>query len=396
MFAIVAACTGSGLLFLGRGGFLPYFFAVYQELTPLGYEQIAILLNLFILSQALVAPFTGYFVDRLPVGFQAALAILFHCVGLSMIVYYPAFIPNILGTILLSFAFILSKIGFNSLMLEKSNPTEVRRIVSFRAVLMNGGSFAGNLLAANIGATFGYEIHLLCMAVIMFAAWTLLFLYREPTSEKKVLKRDEQRAFIGICGSVFQNRPFLADLLRIVSITVPYGCWGTIIPKYLMDTYGSVEIIPVVYMTSFLTIVLGTHLFNEFIARYLYSFGFTHRFWFPVSLVLYLIGLLLFTFAHKPAVMLLGVCIFMFGEISMTPCFDEVVVANVKKDKGFHIGVLQITDAGGRVCGSVIAFTIYGYFVQFEELIQYFWPVTVLSFSLLSSSILFAASLIRK
>lgn len=398
LFAICAACTGSGFLFFGRGGFLPYFFAIYQDLTPLGYQQIAILLNIFILTQALFAPFSGWFVDRLPVRIQAVMAILLHCLGLSMIIYFPIFLANIFGTMLLSVAFILSKIGFNSIMLEKANPSSVRRVVSFRAVLMNGGSFFGNLLAAHIGTTLGYRTHLLCLAVIMFAAWTFLILYKEPTTNKKEFKVEGRKTLKGVWDEIFQNRPFIADLLRIISITVPYGCWGTIIPKFLMDTYGSVEIIPIVYMTSFLTIILGTHLFNEFIARYFHQRGFNHRLWFPVTLILYLSGLLLFTFSYDRTVLLIGVCVFMIGEISMTPCFDEVVLVHAKKRKGFYIGVIQVTDAGGRVCGSMIAFTIYEYLGQTgsSEGINFFWPVTVLFFAVLSWSLVFGASLISE
>lgn len=393
LFAVGAACTGSGLLFLGRGGFLPYFFAIYQELTPLGYEQIAVLLNLFVLTQALFAPFAGYFTDRLPRSLQALTAILLHCSGLAMIVYLPEFLPNILGTMLLSIAFIVSKIGFNAVMLEKSDPSKVRRVVSFRAVLMNGGSFAGNLLAARVGTALGYRTHLVCLAAVMFAAWTLLLLYREPTAEKKEKPAGKGSSFRGTWGGVLRNRPFLADLLRIVSVSIPYGCWGTIIPKFLMDTYGSVEIIPLVYMTSFLTIVLGTHLFNEFIARYLYSKGFRRRSWFPVTIVLYLSGLSLLTFAHERPVMILGVCIFMLGEISMPPCFDEAVVTHGKENTGFHMGVLQVTDAGGRVSGSAIAFAVYGYMAR-TEAAAHFWPVIVFLFAVLSAGILRAASMI--
>jgi hypothetical protein len=57
---------------------------------------------------------------------------------------------------------------------------------------------------------------------------------------------------------VIRNKAFLADGLRLFSIYVPYGCWGTIIPKYVIDLYGSEEPVRYIYLISLCTLLGGS------------------------------------------------------------------------------------------------------------------------------------------
>src|SRR5437763_206061 len=104
----------------------------------------------------------------------------------------------------------------------------------------------------------------------------------------------------GSLRALCHNRGFLADALRRFAMVLPYGCWGTIIPKYVIDQYHSNGQVWVVYLTSLCTTVIGAHFLAVYLSAKLYRRGFKWEWWSMTSVLLYCVGLLLLMFARNP------------------------------------------------------------------------------------------------
>src|SRR3974377_31582 len=89
--AVWVACAGIGLLFLARGAFLPYFFPIFENLTGLGYGEISLLLNLYVFSQSVCAPWAGWYTDRTSVRTAVGTAILLGSLGFLVVLQVKTF-----------------------------------------------------------------------------------------------------------------------------------------------------------------------------------------------------------------------------------------------------------------------------------------------------------------
>jgi len=91
------------------------------------------------------------------------------------------------------------------------------------------------------------------------------------------------------------------------SLYVPYGCWGTIIPEYVIDLYGSTEPVRYIYLISLCTLPGGSYVIGSWLAPKFYRWGFQWRWWTLVSALCFCGGLLLLSFGGNRV--LLGVAI---------------------------------------------------------------------------------------
>ena len=76
--------------------------------------------------------------------------------------------------------------------------------------------------------------------------------------------------------------------MRRFAIVLPYGCWGTIIPKYVIDVYGSSEKVWVVYLTSLCTTTIGAPLLGVYLSPRLYRRGFRWEWWSMASVMIFI------------------------------------------------------------------------------------------------------------
>jgi hypothetical protein len=168
-------------------------------------------------------------------------------------------------------------------------------------------------------------------------------------------------------------------------MVLPYGCWGTIIPKYVIDQYHTNEKVWVVYLTSLCTTVVGAHFLAVYVSDKLYRRGFKWEWWSMVSVGFYCTGLLLLIFARHPFMLPVAVAIFICGEVLMTPCFDETAKKH-GKDAGMAtcLGLLHLVDGFGRMLGAAFSLAVYGWMRNSPQRYLY-WPIVVTVFFCFSS-----------
>jgi Major Facilitator Superfamily len=367
--AVWVACLGIALLFLARGAFLPYFFPIFEHLTRLSYGEISILLNLYIFSQSVCAPLAGWLTDRTSVRTAVVLAISLGLMGFTLMLYTQTFILFAVAMAAVGSGFVLGKIAFNTLLVDSSTQEELRRSIAGRAMVLNLGSFAGNALALQVIEGVGYKSLVLLLIATNF---TLGIAYLAPHMETHALHPPMK---LGDLGTVFRNKAFLADSLRLFSIYVPYGCWGTIIPKYVIDIYGSKEPVRYIYLVSLCTLLGGSYIIGSWLAPKLYRWGFQWRWWTLVSLLCFCSGLLLLSFGGNRVWLAVAVAVFICGEILMTPCFAETAKTHAHSGKsGSYQGFLHVFEGGGRVVGSMTALAVYGW-VQGSALAGFYWVI---------------------
>ena len=379
--AVAVATLGIGLLFLGRGAFLPYFFPIFEHLSRLSYGEISLLLTFYVFSQSLCAPIAGWFTDRTSVRAAIVTAIVLSTAGFLVILHADS--VGLFGTAMVAIGsgFVLAKIGFNTLLVDSSSKEELRRSIAGRATVLNLGSFLGNAIALAMIEKFGYkELVFLLLAANFTLAVSFLAPPAFPHSEHPVMK-------LGDLGTVLRNKPFIADSFRLFSIYIPYGCWGTIIPKYVIDLYGSKEAVRYIYLVSLCTLVGGSFVIGSWLAPKLYRWGFQWRWWTLVSLCFFCAGLLLLSFAATRTLLGLAVGVFICGEILMTPCFAETAKTHAQLGKtGTYQGVLHVFEGGGRVVGSTTALTIYGW-LRHTSMVQFYWVLIAPLFLLFAAII---------
>jgi MFS family permease len=365
--AVRIACVGIGLLYLTRGATLPYFYPLFEHVTTLSFGEIAALLSLYNLCQAIGAPVAGWYTDRTSIRFAVCTAIGLGCLSFLTISQLPAFVTCILAMILAGIALVLARIAFNTLLVDSCSEEALRESIATRAALLNIGSFAGNLVAFYTIEWLGYPPLLFLLAGLNLTLAVVLFAPAPPRGARPV-SVDVSR-YAGVIG----QREFLADGLRLLSIYLPYGCWGTIIPKFVIDIYNSNGPVRLVYFTSLSTILLGSYFVNGFLASKLRNRGFRWNWWIVLAQGFFSLGLVLLTFAGNRLVLAVAVAIFILGEIIMTPCLPEAAKRHAPAGKtGTYQGILHLFEGGGRFLGSTLAFVLYAEFKNTEH-IGYFW-----------------------
>jgi MFS family permease len=371
-WAIWLVCTGIGLLFLARGAFQPYVFPLFANVAGLGYEEIAFLTTVYVLAQSVCAPLAGWFTDRTSVRLALATAIAFGLAGFLIIAAGPDFAVCGLAVFVVGLAFVLGKIALNTILVVHSSAEILRRSVAKRATLLNLGSFVGNSIAVQVTAHLGYTVHAMLLGVLHLPLVIGLAAPAAPS-----LRATKKTWGIASLKALCKNRGFLADSLRRFAVVLPYGCWGTIIPKYVIDQYGSNDPVWFVYLTSLCTTVVGTHFLAVYLSGRLYAMGFKWEWWSLVSVGFYCAGLLLLVFAIYPAMLPLAVFVFICGEVVMTPCFDETAKKHSKDaDMGTCMGLLHLVDGLGRMLGAAFALAVYGW-MRTTPYEHYFWLTVV-------------------
>jgi len=379
--AVWLACFGIGLLFLARGAFLPYFFPIFEHLTRLSYGEISLLLNLYVFSQSLCAPLAGWYTDRTSVPTAVFTAILLGSLGFLVVLQAHTFALIALAMSAIGSGFVLGKIGFNTLLVDSSSQEELRRSIAGRAMILNLGSFAGNALALQVIEGLGYKPLVILLLAANFTLGIACLAPRIPAHTGHPTMK------LGDLRTVIRNKPFLADSLRLFSIYVPYGCWGTIIPKYVIDLYGSKEPVRYIYLVSLCTLLGGSYAIGSWLAPKLYRWGFQWRWWTLVSLLCFCCGLLLLSLGGNRVLLGVAVAVFICGEILMTPCFAETAKTHAQAGKtGTYQGVLHVFEGGGRVVGSMTALAVYGW-LQGSVLARFYWVIMAPAFLLFSGTI---------
>jgi MFS family permease len=373
--AVWLACTGVGLLFLIRGAFQPYFFPFFENLAGLSYARIILLMNCYLLAQSLCAPAAGWYADQTSVRVALGTSMVLGMVGFLMTVGQPGVVRCAIAVSFAGLGFVLGKITFNAILLKCSSEDNLRRSVAKRAMLLNFGSFTGNTLAFHFIARVGYVAH-----TVLLAALHLSFAigFAAPQADTPPVRRKTKDS--GRMCVLLRDRTFVADSLRLFAIILPYGCWGTIIPKYLTDLYGSNEPVWVAYLTSLCTTVVGSHLLGRYVSKALYRRGFRWEWWTVLAQSFFCTGLLLLVLARHQVVLPLAVAVFICGEVVMTPCFDETAKKHGRNGAtGTCLGLLHLVDGGGRILGAAVAMVLYGV-LRGTALEGLYWPLMATAF----------------
>jgi MFS family permease len=370
--AIWLVCVGIGLLFLARGAFQPYIFPLFEHLGGRSYAQIALLLNVYVLAQSVCAPLAGWYTDGTSVRVALATSILFGLGSFLLISASPGFALSAVAVFLAGLAFVLGKIALNAILVLHSSPEILRRSVAKRATLLNLGSFFGNSIAYQMTARVGYHAHALLLGILYLPLAIGLAAPAAPSAS-------ETPRTWGIANlkTLCNNRGFLADSLRRFALVLPYGCWGTIIPKYVIDQYHSNKPVWVVALTSVCTTIIGAHFLAVYVSAYLYRRGFKWEWWSMTSVGFYCSGLILLMFSKHPVMLPLAIVIFICGEVLMTPCFDETVKKHSSAaGMGICLGLLHLVDGFGRMLGAAFALAVYGW-MKNSPLTEFYWPLVV-------------------
>lgn len=385
--AIWLVCIGIGLLFLVRGAFQPYIFPLFEHLGALSYLQIASILNGYVLAQSICAPVAGWFTDRTSARVALSVSIFFGLGSFLIISTSPGFLISALAVFLAGLGFVLGKIALNTILVLHSSAEVLRRSVARRATLLNLGSFIGNSIAVQMTARVGYRAHAVLLGILSLPLAIGLAAPRHPAQGGKVKKHGGMEGF----GILCRNRGFMADSLRRFAMILPYGCWGTIIPKYVIDQYHSNGPVWIVSLTSLCTTVIGAHFLAVHLAGALQRRGFKWEWWSMTSVLFYCSGLLLLIFAGNPILLPVAIVVFICGEVLMTPCFDETAKKHsTEAGLGTCLGMLHLVDGFGRMIGASFALAVYGAMRNTPDRI-YYWPVVVAVFLVVSVTLHFFA-----
>ena len=380
--AIWLVCVGIGLLFLARGAFQPYIFPLFENLGGLSYAQIALMLNGYVLAQSVCAPLAGWYTDRTSVRIALGTSIVLGLSGFLVISTSPGFLLSTLAVLVAGLAFVLGKIALNTILVLHSTADILRRSVAKRATLLNLGSFFGNSIAYQMTSRIGYRAHAVLLSLLYLPLALGLAAPRAPSTQTS--KDAWGLANVKI---LWKNKGFRADSLRRFAMVLPYGCWGTIIPKYVIDQYQSNEPVWIVYLTSLCTTIIGAHFLAVHMSAVLYRRGFKWEWWSMTSVLLYCAGLMLLMFAGNAVMLPVAVVVFICGEVLMTPCFDETAKKHAG-DAGVAtcLGLLHLVDGFGRMLGAAFALAVYGWMRNSPHEALY-WPVVVVVFLCVSSAL---------
>lgn len=373
--AIWLVCIGVGLLFLVRGAFMPYAKPIFQNLGGFSYTQIAWLVTGYMFAQSAFAPFAGWYTDRTSVRIALITSIVCGLSGFLLISITPGVLLSTFAVFAVGIAFVLGRVSLNTMLVLHSSADMLRRSVAKRATLLNLGSFAGNSMAYEITARSGYHAH----AIVLGLLHLPLLIGLAVPSEKSIPRHDTTPALanLKLFGS---NRVFLADSLRRFATNLPYGCWGTIIPIYVIDQYHSNKPVWIVGLTSVCTTIVGAHFLAVHASAFLYKRGFKWEWWSMVSVLLYCAGLMLLMLASLPIMLPVAIVVFICGEVLMTPCLDETAKKHGSKTTmATCMGLLHLVDGFGRMLGAAFAMAVYGW-MNTTSYQHYYWPVVVSCF----------------
>jgi MFS family permease len=380
--AIWLVAVGIGLLFLARGAFQPYIFPLFEHLGGYSYGHIAGLLNGYVLAQSLCAPIAGWYTDRTSIRTALVTSVAFGLGSFLLIANAPGFAVSAAAVFTAGLAFVLGKISLNTILVLHSSPEMLRRSVAKRATLLNLGSFCGNSVAVEMIARVGYRGHALMLGFLYLPLLIGLAAPPPPQIEKR-------KSTWGLADAkvLLGNKGFLADALRRFALVLPYGCWGTIIPKYVYDQYHSTRPVWVISLTSVCTTVIGAHFLAVYLSAKLYQRGFKWEWWSMTSVIFYCAGLLLLIFAQNPVMLPVAIAVFICGEVFMTPCFDETAKKHSSSAAmGTCMGLLHLVDGMGRMLGAAFSLAAYGW-MRNSPAQSYYWPVVVAAFFVVSSAL---------
>lgn len=384
--SIWLVCVGIGLLFMARGAFQPYAFPLFEHLGALSYTQIALILNGYVLAQSVCAPFAGWFTDRTSVRTALTTSIVFGLCSFLAISTSPGFELSVIAVFTAGIAFVLGKIALNTILVLHSSTDVLRQSVAKRATLLNIGSFCGNSIAYHMTSRIGYGPHAVLLGLLHLPLAIGLMARPAPASacRKQIFGSESVKALV-------HSKSFLADSVRRFALVLPYGCWGTIIPKYVIDQYQSNDKVWVIYLTSVCTTVVGAHFLAVYLSAKLYRRGFRWEWWSMLSILLYCAGLLMLMFAIHPAILVLATVVFICGEVLMTPCFDETAKRHsTDAQMGTCMGLLHLVDGFGRMLGAAFALAVYGW-IRTTSYQNWYWPIVVATFLLVCSGLHFLA-----
>lgn len=373
--AVWLVAVGIGLLFLARGAFQPYIFPLFEHLGGFSYAKIAGLLNGYVLAQSVCAPLAGWYTDRTSVRVGLATSIFFGFCSFLVISHSPGFVASTIAVFVAGLAFVLGKISLNTILVLHSSPEMLRRSVAKRATLLNLGSFLGNSVAVETIARIGYQAHALVLGLLYLP---LAIGLAAPGSPATKLKKNSWG--IDDLKTFCRNKGFVADSIRRFALVLPYGCWGTVIPKYVYDQYHSTKPIWIISLTSVSTTVIGAHFLAVNLSAKLYRHGFKWEWWSMTSVLLYCAGLMLLMFAGNPVMLPVAIVIFICGEVLMTPCFDETAKKHSSSTAmGTCMGLLHLVDGFGRWLGAAFALAAYGW-MRNSPSERLYWPLVVAVF----------------
>ena len=385
------ACIGIGLLFLVRGAFQPYAFPIFEHLGDLSYAQIALLVNGYVLAQSVGAPLAGWFTDKTSVRVALGTCIALGLSSFLVVASRPGPLGATLAVFCAGLAFVLGKIAFNTVLVQNSSADTLRRSVAKRATLLNLGSFVGNSIALGMTTRVGYGAHALLLGLLHLP---LALGFAVPT--RSVARPAPASSGLRGIQALCRDRGFVADSLRRLAVVLPYGCWGTIIPKYVIDTSGSTDMVWVVYLASVCTTVVGAHFLAVVVSAWLYRRGFRWESWAMVSVGLYCAGLLLLVWAGNAFMLPLAIVVFICGEVVMTPCFDETAKKHASNSgMATCMGLLHLVDGLGRLLGASFALAAYAWIGDAGRW-PWFWPVVVAVFFVASSLLVLLAAAIGR
>ena len=389
--AVWLVCVGIGLLFLARGAFQPYIFPLFENLGGLSYARIALLLNGYVLAQSICAPAAGWFADHTSLRIALVTSIALGLGSFLVIATGPSFAVSAIAVFGAGLAFVLGKISLNTILILHSSAENLRRSVAKRATLLNLGSFFGNSIAYQMSARAGYG----ALAVVLGLLYLPLAIGLAAPSAPAASAPKKSSGLSGF-KTLLRNKSFLADALRRFAMVLPYGCWGTIIPKYVIDQYGSNKPVWIISLTSLCTTIIGAHFLAVYVSKFLYRRGFKWEWWSLASVLLYCSGLLLLIFARQPVMLPVAIVIFICGEVLMTPCFDETAKKH-SNDAGMSscLGLLHLVDGLGRMLGAAFALAVYGA-MRNSSAGEFYWPVVVGVFLVVSGGLHFVAHAIAR
>jgi MFS family permease len=335
-----------------------------------------------VLAQSLCAPMAGWFTDRTSVRIALSTSIVFALSSFLIISTSLGFVTSMIAVFVAGLAFVLGKISLNTLLVLHSSEETLRRSVAKRATLLNLGSFCGNSLAYQVTSRVGYSAHAFLLGLLYLPL--AIGLAAPSVPSRTVPKKTWGIANIKI---LCHNKLFLSDSLRRFALVLPYGCWGTVIPKYVIDQYGSNKPVWIVYMTSLCTTIIGAHFLAVYISKKLYKRGFKWEWWSMTSVLCYCTGLMLLMFVPHPVMLPVAIVVFICGEVLMTPCFDETAKKHSHETAmGTCLGLLHLVDGLGRMLGTAFALAVYGWMRQ-SAYHHYYWPVVVSVFLFVSSGL---------